>query len=66
MPYSLLLGPNPAPSLLEVLEAGLATGRPLTCHAVYFTKTGLPWQAELSMAPLLDDSSLQACLRAEA
>jgi hypothetical protein len=60
MPYSLLLGPNPAPSLLEVLEAGLATGRPLTCHAVYFTKTGLPWQAELSMAPLLDDSSLQA------
>ena len=60
MPYSLLLGPNPAPALLEVLEIGLATGRPLTCHAVYFTKTGLPWQAELSMAPLIDDSSLQA------
>ena len=53
-PYSMLLGPAPAPSLIELLEHAFSSGRPVTCHAVYFTKSGLPWQAELTLSPLLD------------
>ena len=55
-PYSLLLGPRPASSLIELLEQSFVSGRAVTCHAVYFTKSGLPWQAELTLSPLLDTS----------
>ena len=55
------LGPNPAASLTQMLDHAFASGRQMTCNPVYFSKSGLPWQAELTLAPLLDlEADLEA------
>ena len=43
-------------TLLELLDQAFVSGQQVTCHAVYYSKSGLPWMAELTLAPLLDSS----------
>ena len=53
-PYSLLLGPSPELSLTSLLQRAFSSKTRLMYPAVYFTKSGLPWQAELTLSPLVE------------